>query len=99
MPRLHSWVGGIFLLLPALGIISLVAGLYSLFLLYLGLPVLMKSPSDRAMGYTVVTIIVAVVLFVVLNRAAMDGDGRSGRIWRVRPLGAGAPANNAGARR
>lgn len=66
-----SWVGGVFLLLPALGIISLVAGLYSLFLLYLGLPVLMKSPSDRAMGYTVVTIIVAVVLFVVLNRAAM----------------------------
>lgn len=71
MPRLHRGWAAFSCCSRLFGIISLVAGLYSLFLLYLGLPVLMKSPSDRAMGYTVVTIIVAVVLFVVLNRAAM----------------------------
>jgi len=38
-----------------------------LYLLYLGLPVLMKSPPDRAMGYTVAVIIAAVVLFVVIG--------------------------------
>jgi hypothetical protein len=65
-----GWVGGIFFLIPGLGILDGIAGLYGLYLLYLGLPILMKAPTDRAMGYTVVTIIVAVVLFVVLGRIA-----------------------------
>lgn len=76
-----SWVGGVFLLFPALGIIDLIAGLYSLYLLYLGLPVLMKTPTDRAMGYTVVTIIAAVVVFVVLgaiSRAVIGPVGIGG---------------------
>jgi hypothetical protein len=33
-----AWVGGIFSLIPALAILGLLAGLYSLSLLYLGLP-------------------------------------------------------------
>jgi Yip1 domain len=64
-----AWVAGIFLLIPGLGVLSIV-GLYSLYLLYLGLPVLMKSPADRAMSYTIVAIIVGVVLAVVVNRVA-----------------------------
>jgi hypothetical protein len=60
-----SWVAGIFVIIPALAILGLL-GLYSLYLLYAGLPVLMKSPKDKAMGYTVVTIICAIVLYVVL---------------------------------
>jgi hypothetical protein len=73
-----SWVGGIFLLIPTLGILDGIAGLYSLFLLYLGLPVLMKTPADRAIGYTVVTIIVAAVLFVILGRIAVMAMGGAG---------------------
>ena len=61
-----SWLAGIFGIIPALGILGLV-GLYSLYLLYVGLPVLMKSPQDKAMGYTVVTIICAIVLYFVLG--------------------------------
>ena len=60
-----SWLAGIFVIIPALSILGLL-GLYSLYLLYAGLPVLMKSPKDKAMGYTVVTIICAIVLYVVL---------------------------------
>jgi Yip1-like protein len=60
-----SWVAGIFVIIPALGILGLL-GLYSLYLLYAGLPVLMKSPADKAMGYTVVTIICAIVLYFIL---------------------------------
>lgn len=62
-----GWVGGIFGLLPALAIIGVLFGLYSLYLLYLGLPVLMKAPQDKALGYTVVVIIVAVVLFLIVG--------------------------------
>lgn len=62
-----AWVGGIFNLVPALSLLGLLASAYTLYLLYLGLPVLMKSPPDRAMGYTVAVIIAAVVLFVVIG--------------------------------
>jgi Yip1-like protein len=60
-----SWIGAVFLLLPALGLVSLIFSLYSLVLLYIGLPIVMKVPKDRAMGYTAVVIIVAIVLFLI----------------------------------
>ncbi len=59
-----SWVAGVFHLIPGLRILTLL-GLYSLYLLYLGLPLLMKSPRDKAAAYTVVVIVSAVVLFMV----------------------------------
>lgn len=61
-----AWVAGIFGIIPALAILGLL-GLYSLYLLYLGLPVLMKAPQDKAMGYTVVVIVVAIVLGIVIQ--------------------------------
>lgn len=64
-----AWVAGIFALIPALSILGLL-GLYSLYLLYLGLPTLMKAPKDRALGYTLVVILSAIVLFVVIGAIA-----------------------------
>jgi hypothetical protein len=60
-----SWVAGIFMLIPALSIIAMLGGLYSLYLLYLGLPILMKSPPDKAMTYTIVVILVTIVVYIV----------------------------------
>jgi Yip1-like protein len=59
------WLAGVFLIIPTLAILGIL-GLYSLFLLFLGLPILMKAPEDKALGYTVVVIIVAIVLYVVI---------------------------------
>ncbi len=59
-----SWVAGVFALIPGLRILTLL-GLYSLYLLYLGLPVLMKTPRDKALGYTVVVIIAAIILSMI----------------------------------
>jgi Yip1 domain len=64
-----SWVAGIFALIPGLRFLSIL-GLYSLFLLYLGLPVLMKTPPEKALGYTVVVILAAIVLFLVVGLVA-----------------------------
>lgn len=61
-----AYLAGIFQIIPALAILGIL-GLYSLYLLYLGLPRLMKSPEDKAMGYTVVTVVVAIVLFLVVG--------------------------------
>jgi len=62
-----SWLGGIFGLIPILGFISLVASIYSLYLLFLGLPVLMKSPKEKALIYTVVIVIAAIIIFVIIG--------------------------------
>ncbi|MEP7087286.1 MAG: Yip1 family protein [Gemmatimonadota bacterium] len=71
-----AWVGGVFSLIPALSIIGALFGLYSLYLLYLGLPVLMKAPQDKALGYTVVVIIVTiVVMFVIFWVVGLLGFG------------------------
>ncbi len=62
-----GWVAGIFGLIPALGLIALLGGLYSLYLIYLGLPVLMKAPEDKAVGYTAVVVLVMIVAALVVS--------------------------------
>lgn len=58
-----SWVAGVGQILPWLGVlIGLAGGIYSIYLLYLGLPHTMKCPPQKAAGYTAVTIIIAIVL-------------------------------------
>ncbi len=59
-----AWLAGIFHLVPALSVLGLV-GLYSLYLIYLGLPKLMKAPQDKALIYVIVTVVTAVLVWVV----------------------------------
>jgi hypothetical protein len=61
-----AWVAGVLNILPLLGILALFGALYGLYLLYLGLPRLMKCPQDKAIGYTVVVVLCAIVLSVVV---------------------------------
>ncbi len=61
-----SWLAGIFSMIPGLSILGLL-GLYSLYLLFTGLPLLMKSPEDKAMTYTIVIIVCAIVIGVVIG--------------------------------
>lgn len=63
-----AWLAGIFILVPALGFLQIL-GLYSVYLLYLGLPVLMKAPRDKAVIYTIVVVIAAIVIFAVIGTA------------------------------
>lgn len=58
------WLAGVFTMVPQLSFLGLL-GLYSLYLLYVGLPMLMKAPSEQALGYTLVSIGVAIVLSVI----------------------------------
>jgi hypothetical protein len=59
-----SWLAGVFSLIPSLSMLGIL-GLYSLYLLYTGLPILMKAPEEKATGYTVVTVIAAILLSLV----------------------------------
>ena len=64
-----AWLAGIFSILPALSILGLL-GLYSLYVLFLGMPVLMKTPEDKVVPYFVVLLIAAVVVNVVIGALA-----------------------------
>ena len=62
-----SWLGGIFTLFPMLSVLSLLAALYSLYLFYLGLPILMRVPEDRTIGYTAVVVLSTIALFILIG--------------------------------
>ena len=61
-----AWIAGIFNIIPALAIVSLLGALYSLYLLFVGLPALMKPPEDKATVYTLASIGCAIVVEVVI---------------------------------
>jgi hypothetical protein len=62
-----TWIAGVFLIIPYVGGLLSLAGLYSCYLLYLGLPKLMKAPADRALIYTIVSIVVSGVVIAVAD--------------------------------
>ncbi|MET3181147.1 UNVERIFIED_ORG: hypothetical protein ABIC43_004316 [Variovorax guangxiensis] len=61
-----AFVGGVFSLLPSLSVLGALAALYGVYLLYTGLPVLMKCPPDKAVAYTAVVVVCAIVGGVVI---------------------------------
>jgi hypothetical protein len=61
-----GWLVGIFMVIPALGMLGIL-GLYGLYILYLGLPLLMKAPQEKSMGYLVAVIIAAIVIFAIIG--------------------------------
>ena len=61
-----GWIAGIFIILPALSILGIL-GLYGLYLLYTGIPVIMKAPEGKSLGYTAAVCVAAIILFVVIS--------------------------------
>ena len=61
------WVAGVFYLVLVLAPLALFAALYAVYLFYLGVPVLMKTPPDKVVPFMVVAALVIIVLNVVLR--------------------------------
>jgi hypothetical protein len=78
-----AWIAGMLQIVPMLGFLAIIGGLYGLYLLYLGLPRLMKCPPDRAVGYVVVVVVCAIVVTFALMMM-------SGTILGAGAMGAGA---------
>ncbi len=73
-----AWIAGLAQILPWIGaLIGLLGGGYSIYLLYLGLPTMMQCPADKAVGYTVVTLIAAIVLSLIIGVAVSFITGGS----------------------
>jgi hypothetical protein len=61
------WVAGVLNLIPALAMLTIIAGLYSIYLCYLGMTPVMKTPSDKVVVYMIVSALVVIVINVVLS--------------------------------
>lgn len=75
-----GFLGGIFALVPQLSMLGLLASLYSIYLVYTGVSVLMKCPQEKAVPYTAVLIVCGIVTMLILGAlsAAFTGAGSRG---------------------
>ena len=84
------WVAQIALLIPAAGaVIALIGLVYSLYLFFLGVPVLGKSTAEKALPFTIVVIVCAIVVIYLIGliaRALGLGFGAAGPI-AIGPMG------------
>lgn len=63
-----AWLGGIFVLLPYIGIIlQLICAIYSLYVFYLGITELVRVPPQRRGGFMVAIVLVAIAVTIVLG--------------------------------
>lgn len=60
-----AWLAGALLIVPFFGWLLSLVGLYSIYLLYVGLQRTMKAPEQQSIGYTAVVVILAIVVFAV----------------------------------
>ena len=62
-----GFLGGVFSLLPSLSWLGLLASFYSIYLIYTGLPVLMRCPPEKAGAYTAVVVVCTIIAMIVLG--------------------------------
>ena len=65
--RTPGWLGAIFGIVPALGIIGALIALYGIYLIYAGASPVLGVPKEKAVLYTVVAVIVSIVVLIVLG--------------------------------
>ncbi len=62
-----AWVGGILMIIPTLSILSMLFGIYSLYLMYIGLKTVKEPPAEKVTGYFVVSLLVMIVIYFVVG--------------------------------
>ena len=60
------FVAGVFQLLPQLALVGILVSLYTVYLVFSGVPIVMKPAKDQAMGYAIVAVLGAVVIALIV---------------------------------
>jgi hypothetical protein len=74
------WVAGVVMVIPALVMLGVLGGLYSIYLFYVGLPVMMKTPESQVVPYMAVSAVSVIVMGIIL---AMMTAAVTGMPWTV----------------
>jgi hypothetical protein len=75
------WIAGVLYLVVVLTPLAIVAALFAIYLFYVGLPVVMKTPADKVIPYMLVSAVVVIVVHLLLQLIL-------GAMWGM-PLGFG----------
>lgn len=62
-----GWVAGILTILPFLGFVAVILGLYSIYLYYLGAMQVVRVPQDKAIVFTIVLFVIVAVIIIALS--------------------------------
>jgi hypothetical protein len=63
-----AWVAGGAIIIPILGaLVALIGGFYALYTLYLGVPIIMRVPQEKALTFTLAVIGVAIVVNIAVR--------------------------------
>ncbi len=63
-----GWIASILGIVPGLNIIASLAGFaYMIYLFIIGLPILKKTPSEKATGYAIISIIVLIAIYFIVG--------------------------------
>jgi hypothetical protein len=85
------WVAQIALLIPVAGMLVVLVGLiYCFYLFFLGVPILKKSTPDKAVPFTIVVLVSAIVLMYLLGMIARSlgfGFGMGAGPMGMGPMG------------
>jgi hypothetical protein len=60
-----AWLASVFTAIPILAVLAAL-GLYSFYLLYTGLPILMKVPEDNVLGYFLAVLVCAIIVWALI---------------------------------
>jgi hypothetical protein len=60
------FVAGVFHLIPQLALVRVLVSLYTVYLVFSGVPIVMKPAKDQAMGYAIVAVLGAVVVALIV---------------------------------
>ena len=83
------WVAEITLIVPIIGWLIVLAGaIYGFYLFFLGAPVLNRCAADKAVPYTIVVVLCAIVLSIIVQKILFTvlsvGTGMPGTIGTLR---------------
>lgn len=62
-----AWIGGLLAIFPPIAIVGALLGIYGLYLMYIGIPKLKKTPPDKHVGYFVVILIVTILVYILVG--------------------------------
>jgi hypothetical protein len=65
-------IAGIFYLHPSIWFLATIAGLYGLYILYLGIPILMETPKDQQIPFLIVGIVIYIIIMAVVWQIAWN---------------------------
>lgn len=62
-----SYVGAIFLFVPALNIVVILCTIYCIYAIYTGIPAMKKTTPDKQVGYLAVIILITIVAMILVG--------------------------------